>query len=177
MNGVHHTKGHIDCLYLPIETWLAKGLLPYLMLLSVNDAFYPVIYFVLCTTEPLLQCARNVPIVPGKVGDFVTEAHQQRLTLWKTKALHGEIVKKVGKGGKVSISFQWLVYGRLKIQTEAQVVVAQDQLQALAVQTVQNSIYGLSVPVSCRVCGLVPEYADHFWRSCNPLAITMYMHV
>ena len=62
----------------------------------------------------------------------------------------------------MSISFQWLVYGRLKIQTEAQEVIAQDQLQALAVQTVQSSIYGLSVSVSCRVCGLVPEYADHF---------------
>ena len=66
------------------------------------------------------------------------------------------------KGGKLSISFQWLVYGRLKIQTEAQVVAAQDQLQALAVQTVQSNIYGLSVPMSCRVCRLVPEYANHF---------------
>jgi len=58
----------------------------------------------------------------------------------------------VEKGGKLSISFQWLVYGWLKIQTEAQVVAAQDQ--ALEVRAVQSSIYGLSMPVSCRVCGL-----------------------
>jgi len=63
------------------------------------------------------------------------------------------------------------VYGRLKIQTEAQVVVAQDQ--ALAARAVQSYIYGLSVPVSCRVCGLVPEYVDHLLSSCMPLVATM----
>ena len=64
------------------------------------------------------------------------------------------------------------MYGRLKIQTEAQVVAAQDQ--ALAVQAVQGRIYGLSVPVSCRVCGMVPEYVDNLLSSCTPLAATMY---
>jgi len=37
------------------------------------------------------------------------------------------------------------MYGRLKIQTEAHIVAAQDQ--ALAVRAVQGSIYGLSMPV------------------------------
>ena len=60
------------------------------------------------------------------------------------------------KGGKLSINFQWLVYGWLKIQTEAQVVAAQDQ----ACISGMSSIYGLSVPLSCRVCGLVPEYVE-----------------
>jgi len=108
----------------------------------------------------------------SKVDDFVTEAHQQRLTQWKAKALHGKFVKKVEKGGKLSIRFQWLVYGQLKVQTETQVVAAQDQ--ALEVQTVQNSIFGLSVSVSCRVCGLVPEYFNHLLSSCTSLAATMY---
>jgi len=75
------------------------------------------------------------------VDNFVAEARFRRLTQWKAKALHGEFVKKVEKGGELTISFQWLVYGQLKIQTEAQVVAAQDQ--ALAVRAVQNSIYGL----------------------------------
>ena len=75
-------------------------------------------------------------------------------------------------GGEISLSFKWLLYGRLKIPTEAQVVAAQDQ--ALAVRTVQNHIYGMSVPLNCRVCGIVPEYVDHLLSSCTPLAATMY---
>ena len=35
-------------------------------------------------------------------------------------------------------------------------VAAQDQ--ALAVRAIQNCIYGMSVPLNCRVCGVVPEY-------------------
>ena len=48
------------------------------------------------------------------------------------------------------------------------------QNQALAVRAVQSRIYGLSVPVSHRVCGKVPEYVDHLLSSCTPLAATMY---
>ena len=51
-------------------------------------------------------------------------------------------------------------------------VAAQDQ--ALAVRAVQNHIYGMSVPLNCRVCGMVPEYVDHLLSRCTPLAATMY---
>ena len=73
------------------------------------------------------------------------------------------------RGGELALSFQWLMYDRLKIQTEAQVVAAQDQVLA-----VQNCIYGLSVFVSYRVCGMVAEYVDHLLSSCTPLAATTY---
>ena len=86
--------------------------------------------------------------------------------------MHGEFVKKIDSGGDFTLSFRWLMYGRLKIQTEAQVIAAQDQ--ALAVRAVQNRIYGLSVPLNCRVCGMVLEYVDHLLSSCTPLAATMY---
>jgi len=59
------------------------------------------------------------------------------------------------------------------MQTEAQVVAAQDQ--ALAVRAVQNRIYGLAVPLHCRVCGEVPEYIDHLLSGCTLLAATMYL--
>ena len=62
-------------------------------------------------------------------------------------------------GGELSLSFKWLLYRHLKIPTEAQVVAAQDQ--ALAVRAVQKHIYGVSVPLNCRVCDMVPEYVDH----------------
>ena len=75
-------------------------------------------------------------------------------------------------GGELSLSFKWLLYGRLKIPTEVQVMTAQDQ--ALAVRAVQNHIYGMSVPLNYRVCGMVPEYVDHLLSSCTPLSAIMY---
>ena len=57
----------------------------------------------------------------GGADDYVTEVRQQRLLQWKGKALHGEFLKRVAEGGELSLSFKWLLYGRLKIPTEAQV--------------------------------------------------------
>ena len=56
--------------------------------------------------------------------------------------------------------------------TEAQMMATQDQ--ALLVRALQNCIYGLSVPLNCKVCGDAPEYVDHLLSSCTPLAATMY---
>ena len=56
--------------------------------------------------------------------------------------------------------------------TEAQVVAAQNQ--ALVVRAVQNCIYGMSVPLNCRVCGMVSEYVDHLLSGCILLAATVY---
>ena len=86
------------------------------------------------------------------------------------KALNGEFLKKVDIGGEFTLSFRWLMYGQLKIWTEAQVVAAKNQ--ALAVRTVQNHIYGISMPLNCRVCGMVPEYVDHLLSSCTNRGMT-----
>jgi len=127
------------------------------------------------TTETLLLSAKSILRISAMttVDDFVAEARQRRLQQWRNKSLHGEFLRKVDKGGELSLSFYWLKYGRLKIQTEAQLVAAQDQ--ALGVRAVQNRIYGMAVPLNCRVCGAVPEYVDHLLSSCTPLAPTMYM--
>jgi len=171
MNGAHHIKGDVDRLYLPRNLG-GRGFTSLFDVVQCERRSLS--SYLYSTMEVPLQCARNVLKIPvmNTVTDFNDEARQRRLTQWKAKALHGEFVKKVEKGGELAISFQWLKHGRLKIQTEAQIVAAQDQ--ALAVRAVQNRIYGLSVPVSCRVCGLVPEYVDHLLSNCTPLAATMY---
>ena len=55
----------------------------------------------------------------------------------------------------LSLSFQWLMYGQLKISTEAQMVDAQGQ--GLAVRAIQNHIYGMFVPLNCSVSGVMPN--------------------
>ena len=83
-----------------------------------------------------------------------------------------EFLKKVDNGSELSLSFQWLKCGHLKMHTEAQVVATQDQ--ALAVRAVQNRIYGMSAPLNCRVCGMMPEYVEHLLSGSTPLTATMY---
>ena len=75
-------------------------------------------------------------------------------------------------GSELSLSFKWLKCSHLKTHTEAQVVAAQDQ--ALAVRAVQNRIYGMSVPLNCRVCNMVPEYVEHLLSDCTPLTAIVY---
>ena len=171
MNSDHHFKADVDRLYLPRHLG-GRG---FVFLLDVVECGKRSLSCYLHgATEPLLCCARDIlqiPVMTG-AGDYISEARQQRLLKWRDKALHGEFLRKVDSGGELSLSFKWLLYGRLKIPTEAQVVAAQDQ--ALAVRAVQNHIYGMSVPLNCRVCGMVPEYVDHLLSSCTPLAATMY---
>jgi len=80
------------------------------------------------TSETVLLNAKAVLRISAMntVDEFVTEARQQPLNNWRSKALHGEFLKKVN-GGELSLSFNWMVKGRLKMPTEAQIVAAQDQ--------------------------------------------------
>ena len=171
MNGAHYFKADVDRLYLPRHLG-GRGFVSLLDVVECEKRSLSC--YLHSATEPLLCCARDIlqiPVMDG-AGDYISEACQQRLLKWRDKALHGEFLRKVDSGGELSLSFKWLLYGRLKIPTEAQVVAAQDQ--ALAVRAVQNHIYGMSVPLNCRVCGMVPEYVDHLLSSCTPLAATMY---
>jgi len=88
------------------------------------------------------------------------------------KSLHGKFLKKLDKGGDLSISFQWLEWTLLKIISETQIIAAQDQ--ALAVRAIQSGIYGLPVSPLCRVCHSASENIDHLLSSCVPLADSMH---
>ena len=48
------------------------------------------------------------------------------------------------------------------------------QEQELVVRAVQNRIYGMLMPLNCRVCGVAPESVDHLLSGCTLLAATMY---
>ena len=61
--------------------------------------------------------------------------------------------------GDTTISFQSLEWGLWKISSESQIIAAQDQ--ALAIRSIQSSIYGLPVSPLCRVCHVSSETIDH----------------
>ena len=66
-------------------------------------------------------------------------------------------------GGELSLSFQWLKCGHLKMHTECGGCTRQGK-------AVQNRIYGMPAPLNCRVYSMLPD----MWSSCTPLAATVY---
>jgi len=126
MNGAHHLKGDVDHLYLPRNLG-GRGFQSVLDVVECERRSLS--SYLYSTTETLLLRAGTIlgTSVMTTVDDFVAEAYQRRLQQWRNTALHREFLKKVESGGELSLSFYWLKYGRLKMQTEAQVVAAQDQ--------------------------------------------------
>jgi len=120
------------------------------------------------TEESLLHCARDFQQIKdrGTVDDYIVECCQRQ---WRNKSLHGELLKKLDKGGYLFISLE---LGLLKIISETQIIAVQDQ--ALAVRAIQSSIYGLPVSTLCRMCHSASENVDNFLSSCAPLAASMY---
>ena len=102
----------------------------------------------------------------------MTTWYQCCIVQCRNNSLHGEFLKKVDKGGDLSVSFLWLENGLLKIVSWTQIIAAQDQ--ALAVTAIQSAIYSLPVSPLCRVCHTASENIDHLLSSCSPLAATMY---
>ena len=103
MNGAHHIKADVDCLYLPRN----MGGREFICLSDVVECEKRSLSCYLHSTkETLLQCAKDIVKVPvlGTVDDFMSEVHQQGLFQWRYKALHGEFVKKVESGGEFSLS-------------------------------------------------------------------------
>jgi len=171
MHGAHHIKSNVDRLYLP-RSCGGRG---FLSLVDVVECERRSLAEYLCSAEEsLLHCARDVLRIKdrGTVDDYLGECRQRRIVHWRNMSLHGEFLKKLDKGGDLSISFQWLERGLLKIVSETQIIAAQDQ--ALAVRAIQSGIYGLSVSSLCRVCHTTSESVDHLLSSCTPLAATMY---
>ena len=103
MNGAHHLKADINCLYLPRHLG-GRG---FVFLLDVVEYEKQILSYnlhgatqsLLCYTRDILQ----IPIMDG-VDDYDTEARELRLLQWKGITLHGEFLKQVANGSKISLS-------------------------------------------------------------------------
>ena len=104
MHCAHHIKSNVDWLYLP---WSCGGR-GFLSLVDIVECERRSLARYLCNTgEKLLLSEREVLRIKdrGTVDDYTVECRQCRIVQWRNKSLHGEFLKKVDKGGDISVSF------------------------------------------------------------------------
>lgn len=93
---------------------------------------------------------------------------------WRDKPLHGQYLKRMDK---VQInkdqSFMWLKRGRMKPESEALVIAAQDQ--ALRTRHYDKAVLKISQDDKCRICQEHVETIDHIVSACPILAKTEYL--
>jgi hypothetical protein len=90
---------------------------------------------------------------------------------WKEKPMHGQFPRQIEEVCS-NISWQWLVNGHLKRETESLIVAAQDQ--ALRTNHRKAKIEKDGTDPACRICKAKEETVQHIVSSCTALAQNQY---
>ena len=114
------------------------------------------------------------PVPPRQVSKMVKTAQMGALqeTLCQ-KRIHGVFFKRcLEPDWDTSGCHIWLSDGRLRADTEALIVAAQNGV--IHTRAYQVRVLKLDVPQSCRVCHSAPETVGHVLSCCEPLSWTLY---
>ena len=106
----------------------------------------------------------------GLADDFKKLVHEQRLSKWKEKALHGQYLREVEQVASKKDTFQWIKSGHLKRETEGFLIAAQDQ--ALRANAIKVKIDKQGGSPLCRLCGVKDETVDHLVSRCSKIVQT-----
>jgi len=88
---------------------------------------------------------------------------------WQNNVMHGEYIRNIGRQLiSEEDTFLWLRKGDLKLETESEVVAAQDQ--ALQTKYYATKILSTERDSKCRLCQQFDETIDHTISACPILA-------
>ena len=112
--------------------------------------------------EPLFAAVRNESFLNSEedetVEHFKERKRRKRQEDWKTKTLHGRILRQT-EDVRDGASWDWLMRGDLKKETEGLIIAAQDQ--ALRTNAFKAKIEKQQLSPLCRMCGLKDESVGH----------------
>ena len=91
---------------------------------------------------------------------------------WQNKALHGQYLNDTDGKTDCEITWNWLMNGYLKNETEGFIMAAQDQ--AIRTNTIKARIDKTSSDSQCQLCKIKEETIDHLVSSCSKIAQTDY---
>ena len=114
------------------------------------------------------------PVPPRQVSKMVKTAQMEALQeALCQKKIHGVFFKQCLEPDRdTSGCHIWLSDGRLRADTEALIVAAQDGV--IHTRAYQVRVLKLDVPQTCRVCHSAPETVGHVLSCCEPLSWTLY---
>ena len=102
---------------------------------------------------------------------FKETMKKKRAEEWYKKPLHGQFITQT-KDVSTTDTWQWLVRGELKKETEGMIQAAQDQ--ALRTRYIQRAIDKQDVSPKCRKCNIKEETINHVISECSALAQYQY---
>ena len=94
-----------------------------------------------------------------------------RLEAWENKPLHGQFIRQT-KNIADRTTWNWMVNGELKKETEGLLTAAQDQ--ALRTNAIKVKIDKQEGDPTCRMCKAKEESVGHLVSECSKLAQTEY---
>ena len=114
------------------------------------------------------------PVPLRQVSKLVKTAQMEALQeMLCQKKIHGVFFKQYLEPNRDTLgSHIWLSDGRLRAETEALIIAAQDGV--IHTRSYQVRVLKLDVPQVCRVCHGSPETVGHVLSSCEPLSWTLY---
>jgi len=103
----------------------------------------------------------------GRLGEVLKKQ-------WKNKVMHRQYIRNVDRQLiSEEDMFLWLSKGDLKVETESEIVAAQDQ--ALNTKCYATKILHTEKDSKCRLCQQLDETIDHMISACPMLAKEQYV--
>ena len=90
---------------------------------------------------------------------------------WHRKVMQGQFMRQTEELAS-NETWQWLIRGELKKETEGMLMAAQDQ--ALRTRYIQRAIDGKNITSKCRKCNEKEETINHIISECSALAQYQY---
>lgn len=165
INRALHPRADIDRLYLP-RCEGGRGLISIENCVRVEECSLSDYVRRTNQENTLGMCLTERTAVQEK-ENFLEEKAQN----WKEKPLHGQYVNRIGDT-TTKETWQWLINGSIKKETEGLILAAQDQ--ALPTNHQKVKIQGLKGSAMCRMCGQREETVMHIICECSKLAQKEY---
>ena len=173
MYGAFHPKSDVDRLYLNRKDG-GRGLIR--IEHCVRGEENNLGLYVRDSLEKLIQAVCNANILDTAEVKSKSE-YKRKITNelkqgWSEKRMYGQFVREMPEKIDKEKTWNWLVNGDLKVETEALLCAAQEQ--AIRTNYVKHNIDRTSDSPLCRMCGKKGESVQHIISGCEKLAQKEY---
>ena len=174
MYGGVHPRADVDRLYLPRDLG-GRGLKDLAETMEREDrSLTDYVYRV--HDDPLLAVVKSSSLYRQRnepLDEWKKKVTEERRKKWREKAMHGQYSRQVEELTTRKACYGWLKTVKLKMETEALLIAAQDQ----ALNTKAHATYILKAGTDpkCRLCNISDETVAHLLTACSKLAAKDYL--
>ena len=170
--GALHPQADVDRLYVTRREG-GRGMISIRECVEAEE--HSLSKYIANTEEELLKAARSEGLLQAWDGHTEDQRKRRkqsdRLEAWENKPLHGQFIRQT-KNIANRTTWNWMVNGELKKETEGLLTAAQDQ--ALRTNAIKVKIDKQEGDPTCRMCKAKEESVGHLVSECSKLAQTEY---